>query len=98
MQSLWPAWISPHLGPEFVLLQWRMLEAHHSNIQLSLARRFYWCALAFWLIGELVRNKAIFSLILFHGFDLGFICVVWNGDRSLELMCSLTEPLEEAEV
>lgn len=53
-----------------------MLEAHQSDILLSLTHRFYWYDLAFWLIGELTRNKAIFSLFLLHGFDLGFICVV----------------------
>lgn len=68
----------PPLGPGLLLLQQGMLEAQQSDILLSLAHRFYWCDLAFWLIGELTRNKTIFSLFLLLscGFDLFFICVV----------------------
>lgn len=78
-QGLWPAWISPSaqpcLGPGLVLLQRRMLEAHQSNILLSLAHKFYWCDLAFWLIGGLIRTKLFSRFSCFM--DLIWVLFVW---------------------
>lgn len=59
-----------------------------SQSAVSLDHRFYWCGLAFWLIGELLRGKAIFSLFLvcvelLHGFDCGFFvqCEMVTGHQ-----------------
>ena len=79
--GLWLAWISPSAqpwtGPVACLAAGQdagcSLVKQHS---VCFACKFYWCGLAFWLIGELMSSKAIFCLFwvcveLLHGFDCG---------------------------